>query len=545
MATGRQNFQTKDEYRKAKELDEARKAGTAPAELDEDGKEINPHIPQYIAQAPWYIDQGRPSLKHQRAVEKDKKNINQWYQRGQKKGPAAERFRKGACENCGAMTHKKKDCVERPRKFGAKFTEDNIQPDEVISNVELDYAGKHDRWNGYDPSQHFKLMETYQKIEEKRQKEKEKALLERKADDTKKDNEKDDDDDDDDDEFKDAHEVQTGQKFDVKTRTTIRNLRIREDTAKYLWNLDVNSAYYDPKTRSMRGNPLPNVDPKDLVYAGDNYVRMNGDALKFKEIERFAWDQNVMDKGVHLQGVPSQAELYHKQVKEKKEVLKGDLGNEIIAKYGGGQHAKGVNPELLFAQTEEYREYAPDGTVIKGQEVQATKSKYEEDIHPGNHKTVWGSYWYNGRWGYGCCHNLVKNSYCTGESGKENSEEARAKRLKEEEKKNGEEEKEGEKESDSESEKEEKKKKRRKEKKSKKRKHHSSSEEDSEDEGRKKKRVKKEHGGRGEDEMDERKRPYNSMHSVAEPTEKELENYHLTRKRFEDPMLNFKDSDSE
>ena len=40
-------------------------------------------------------------------------------------------------------------------------------------------------------------------------------------------------------------------------KTTVRNLRIREDTAKYLLNLDVNSAFYDPKTRSMRENPLP------------------------------------------------------------------------------------------------------------------------------------------------------------------------------------------------------------------------------------------------------------------------------------------------
>lgn len=37
----------------------------------------------------------------------------------------------------------------------------------------------------------------------------------------------------------------------------MRNLRIREDTAKYLRNLDPNSAYYDPKTRSMRDNPNP------------------------------------------------------------------------------------------------------------------------------------------------------------------------------------------------------------------------------------------------------------------------------------------------
>ncbi len=54
-----------------------------------------------------------------------------------------------------------------------------------------------------------------------------------------------------------------GTKFDPKTRTTVRNLRIREDTAKYLYNLDPNSAFYDPKTRSMRENPFKNA--KDLT----------------------------------------------------------------------------------------------------------------------------------------------------------------------------------------------------------------------------------------------------------------------------------------
>ena len=43
---------TKDEYKKQKELEEARKAGTAPPALDEDGNAVNPHIPSYIANAP-------------------------------------------------------------------------------------------------------------------------------------------------------------------------------------------------------------------------------------------------------------------------------------------------------------------------------------------------------------------------------------------------------------------------------------------------------------------------------------------------------------
>lgn len=46
-----------------------------------------------------------------------------------------------------------------------------------------------------------------------------------------------------------------GTKFDAKARYTIRNLRLREDTAKYLHNLDTESAFYDPKTRSLTGDP--------------------------------------------------------------------------------------------------------------------------------------------------------------------------------------------------------------------------------------------------------------------------------------------------
>jgi len=34
-------------------------------------------------------------------------------------------------------------------------------------------------------------------------------------------------------------------------------------------------------------------------------------------------------------------------------------------------------------------------------------------------QSVWGSYWKGSSWGYACCHSFVKQSYCTGEAGKE------------------------------------------------------------------------------------------------------------------------------
>jgi pre-mRNA-processing factor SLU7 len=80
---------TKEEYRQAKDLDAARKAGTAPAEIDDEGNEINPHTPQFMLKAPWYVDNGKVSLKHQKAPEKRKgpkftAEDNYWYARGKR-----------------------------------------------------------------------------------------------------------------------------------------------------------------------------------------------------------------------------------------------------------------------------------------------------------------------------------------------------------------------------------------------------------------------------------------------------------------------------
>lgn len=240
-------------------------------------------IPEYISQAPWYLDTGAPSLSHQRRPADDRTSdkLDNWYDRGARAGPAAKKYRKGACENCGAMTHKKQDCLERPRKKGARFTNKDIQPDEFIQDVSTGYDAKRDRWNGYDPSEHKRIYEEYEAIEAARKKLREeeidnqtttdlaavrkvaKAGKEKKAADP--DFGSSDEEDADDDKYADAADA-VGQKLDTKTRITVRNLRIREDTAKYLINLDPESAYYDPKTRSMRDAPVKNVAPEDVRH---------------------------------------------------------------------------------------------------------------------------------------------------------------------------------------------------------------------------------------------------------------------------------------
>lgn len=52
------------------------------------------------------------------------------------------------------------------------------------------------------------------------------------------------------------------------------------------------------------------------------------------------------------------------------------------------------------------------------------KSKYEEDVYINNHTSVWESWWKDHQWGYKCCKQTIRNSYCTGAAGIEASESA-------------------------------------------------------------------------------------------------------------------------
>ncbi|KAF8475676.1 Pre-mRNA splicing Prp18-interacting factor-domain-containing protein [Kalaharituber pfeilii] len=388
-------------------------------------REKNEYIPQYISKKPFYIDDDVEGdyLEHQRLQGKKDQDLAsaKWYERGKRAGPAATKYRKGACENCGAMTHKTKECLSRPRKLGARWTGKDIQPDEIIETVELGWDGKRDRWNGYNPREHDLVVEEYQRLEELKRKEKEKELQNRKR------IEGDEDDVDNDDKY--AEELgMPGQTYDAANRISTRNLRIREDTAKYLLNLDLNSAKYDPKTRTMVNGT--DADPHSELLAEDNFMRSSGDAAEFEKMQRLAWESRERGDKVkmHLQANPTEGELYRKQQLQEQEKKKAEERNKLLHIYGGAEHLSNVPLEHDVAESEAYVEYTPSGE-IKGREKAPAKSKYAEDKYIGNHTSVWGSWWKNFQWGYACCHSVIKNSYCTGSEGIKANEEAEALRT--------------------------------------------------------------------------------------------------------------------
>ena len=92
----------------------------------------------------------------------------------------------------------------------------------------------------------------------------------------------------------------------------------------------------------------------------------------------------------------------------------------ILDKYGS-QAQPSLDPRLRLGQSEAFVEYSRDGRVLKGVDKAPTRTKYEEDVYVNNHLSVWGSYYSRLRrqWGYCCCHSLMRNSYCTGEKGRE------------------------------------------------------------------------------------------------------------------------------
>ena len=369
-------------------------------------KEDNIYIPSYISKQPFYVtglDDHDDSLQHQRRIAQEEEQLT--LDRASKKtGPARTKWVKGSCENCGAMGHRKKDCLERPRKLGARFTGRDIQADRSSRDVKLGYEAKRDVWAAYDPKQYQEVVEEYNLIEEARR--------------TLQGDKKEEGEDGYEEGFKYAEESELGRDKSIK-----QSMRIREDTAKYLLNLDSDSAKYNPKKRALVDAGAI-ADKSAQLFAEESFLRASGEAAEFEKAQRYAWEaqEKSGDTSLHLQANPTAGEILRKREGEEREAKRRKRA-ELLANQYGEQPTVPDALKAAITESETFVEYDEAG-LIKGAPKKAAKSKYAEDIFVNNHSSVWGSWWSDFKWGYACCHSFVKNSYCTGEMGKQAIKEA-------------------------------------------------------------------------------------------------------------------------
>lgn len=108
-------------------------------------------------------------------------------------------------------------------------------------------------------------------------------------------------------------------------------------------------------------------------------MRYSGEAPEVQKLQLFAWNAAQRGNDVHINALPTQGQLLHKEYNKKKDELKDTTKVSILAKYGGEEYLEKAPKELLHGQTEEYVEYSRTGQVIKGKERAKVKSKYAED----------------------------------------------------------------------------------------------------------------------------------------------------------------------
>ena len=270
--------------------------------------ESTSHNPSFVTKVPWYLG----------AAQDEKKEESLDHQKNWKPAPSSSLTAQEpthlsdqstessvVCENCGRRGHVRKDCLERPRKVLAKYTEESGDEEEQIASLNpipsqsSGFEAKRDRWEGFQATDYDKVVDDFSKNEIR---------------------------------SKIFTNDQDARKKKFQADETVANLRMRTDTAKYLYNLDVNSAYYDPKSRSMRDDPR-NSAAGD--FKGDNFVRFSGDAEESMKVRQFAWES--AQKGetkIHEIANPTESIVTMKKLESREKEKISAEQRAILEKYG-------------------------------------------------------------------------------------------------------------------------------------------------------------------------------------------------------------------
>lgn len=287
----------------------------------------NKHIPRYIKSQPWFYKTGDSDdyLVHHRQ-DKAKKNtldidhndeakvgsgINDTILTTKRKYNDIAHYQ--TCENCGGTDHRRKDCIERPKKSHRNIISDKEEDVNVRDVTKLDWDAKQDRWFGYTGEEYDKVLKGW---EEKQNN----GLVQV-----------------DDDEMNDTDEEIELIKLELlesskdKARTGSKtsggktSVRLREDKAAYLKDINSGTTNYDPKSRLYKAESLGSVDEKSNMFRR----HLTGEGLELDELNKFSREEarnsgirdeiENRDKLKHvLIANPTKYEKMMKQQKESK-----------------------------------------------------------------------------------------------------------------------------------------------------------------------------------------------------------------------------------
>lgn len=265
----------------------------------------NEHIPKYIKSQPWYYQSlnSNDYLIHHRQSQDKKKLFDIENNREAKVGGGindkfvkkqvinVENYNKYKtqttehkfCENCGQMGHLKKDCLERPRKIRNKnvpVRNGNEQEEDktvltIRDDEDLDWDAKKDRWYGYTGEDYDSIVHKWQASNNEITS---KSVTSNEYDQ--------------DEEIelfklglmKDAKGLLRQREFSEQERNLGRTtVRLREDKAAYLNDINSFRMKYDPKSRVYKSASTGYIDSKTKMFRR----HLTGEGLQLEQLSRF------------------------------------------------------------------------------------------------------------------------------------------------------------------------------------------------------------------------------------------------------------------
>ncbi|AMD22244.1 HGL096Cp [Eremothecium sinecaudum] len=253
--------------------------------------EENKHIPKFIRERPWYLKgdgvdgegDGEDKLSHHRLVhgqvpidhsepKMGSEIVDVFKVVGEVSGGRGKRLGGSRCENCGSAAHKKRDCLERPRKqrreggvigeAGGAFA--------VRDEAGLKYDAKRDRWFGYDAEDHERRSERRAHVTAGQTGACVGAVEEDSVEDLDW----------------QVERYKLGLLEDQQVRGDssegVPSIRARDDKALYLDDFNSDEIRYDPKSRLYKTDELGSLDPETKMF----HRHLNGDSTKLEALSK-------------------------------------------------------------------------------------------------------------------------------------------------------------------------------------------------------------------------------------------------------------------